>query len=69
MVSSEVLSVLSKYKPKKIDETTVEIDIGEGMGISQAIIALNDSGIQVQTIRSKSGRLEEVFVHLTADKQ
>ena len=69
VVSSEVLSVLSKYNPKKIDETTVEIDIGEGMGISQAIIALNDSGIQVQTIRSKSGRLEEVFVHLTADKQ
>lgn len=64
-VPDAALGLLSGYNPRKADDTTIEIDIGDGRGISGAIVALEGAGIPVQTIRAKSGRLEEVFVHLT----
>lgn len=65
VVSDKALEALAPYNPRKADETTVEIEIGEGKGISSAVLALDTIGIPVQTVRSKSGRLEEVFMHLT----
>lgn len=59
------LQALSAYNPRHVDDTSIEIEIGEGRGVSDAIVALNTQGIPVQTVRAKSGRLEEVFVRLT----
>ncbi len=66
-VTEEILSSLSAYKPKKTDETAMELEIGEGKGLNEAILVLNQNSFQVESIRSKTGRLEEVFVHLTSD--
>jgi len=69
-VSKEKLSAISAleaYHPHLADETTVEIEIGEGKAISGAVTALDREGFPVQTVRQKSGRLEEVFLHLTKD--
>lgn len=59
------MGALKAYHPERVDETTVEIEIGEGRGISGALVALESAGFPVQTVRPKSGRLEEVFVRLT----
>lgn len=61
------LSSLTPYHPKLTDDTTLEIEIGEGRTLSGAVTALDAHGFLVQTVRSKTGRLEEVFLHLTKD--
>lgn len=69
-VTKEILSsmsALSPYNPIMIDETTIEVEIGKGNDLSGALRALDISGFVVQTARSTSGRLEEVFMHLTKD--
>ncbi len=58
------LAALAAYHPRAVDETTIELEIGEGREISEAVVALDRHGIPVQAIRAKSGRLEEVFMHL-----
>lgn len=64
-ISDNALESLSDYRAKKIDETSIEIEIGEGMGLNGALLFLNESGFPIQSIRNKSGRLEEIFVRLT----
>ena len=64
-ITDQAIGALKAYHPRRVDDTTVEIEIGEGRGISGALVALENVGIPVQTVRPKSGRLEEVFVHLT----
>lgn len=64
-VSDVLLADLAEYNPKKVDDTTVSIEIGEGRGISGAITHLHGKGFPVQTVRAQSGKLEEVFVKLT----
>jgi len=61
------ISALSPYKPTIVDETTIEVEIGSGHSLSDAIFALKGEGFSVQTARSTSGRLEEVFMNLTKD--
>lgn len=65
--TEDLLAGLSTYGARKIDDTSIEIEIGEGRGINGAILLLNDRGFPVQTIRNKSNRLEEVFVRLTSE--
>lgn len=65
-VSSDALSALAAYKPTKVDETTLQIEIGEGRGLNDAILILNKFNFPIQAVRSKSGRLEEVFLKLTS---
>ena len=65
-ITDVALKAVALYKPIKADETTLEIEIGDGRGISGAVVALENAGFPVQTVRAKSGRLEEIFVRLTA---
>lgn len=65
-INDSAMKAVAQYKPIKVDETTLEVEIGEGRGISGAVMALENAGFPVQTVRAKSGRLEEIFVRLTA---
>lgn len=66
-MTEQALGDLSPYRAKKIDETTISIEIGEGRGLSDAIVSLHQNGLMVQTVRAQSGKLEEVFVKLTQE--
>ncbi len=68
-VSDAALSALSGYNAKKSDVNTIEAEIGEGKGLNDAILALHARNFQIESIRSKTGRLEEVFVKLTAETE
>lgn len=66
-INDSVMLSLKSYHANKIDNTTLEISIGEGRGLNEAIIILQNHGLPIQTIRNKSGKLEEVFVNLTQE--
>ncbi|MEK7547156.1 MAG: ABC transporter ATP-binding protein [Patescibacteria group bacterium] len=66
-VPPAALAALASYKAKKVDENTIEAEIGEGRGLNDAILALHRHDLKIESIRSKTGRLEEVFVKLTSN--
>lgn len=68
-VTPEIVEALAAYRARKIDEKTIEIETSDGRGLNDAILLLNGRGFPIGDIRNKSGRLEEVFVRLTASKE
>ena len=64
-LTASALADLAAYSPRKVDDTSIEIEIGDGLGLNDAILSLNRNGLPIEAIRGKSSRLEEVFVHLT----
>lgn len=67
VVNDSVFASLASYAPKREDVTTLSVEIGEGVGITDIILALSTKGVKVQTVRPKSGRLEEIFMNFTKD--
>lgn len=65
-ITEGVLKDLSHYMPKKLDDTSVEIEVGEGRGLNEALLTIQKNDLPIQAVRAKSGRLEEVFVKLTS---
>lgn len=47
------------------DGHSIEVEVSRGQSINDIFIALNELGLQVQSMRNKSNRLEELFVKLT----
>ncbi|MDQ3617836.1 MAG: ABC transporter ATP-binding protein [Pseudomonadota bacterium] len=49
------------------DDHTLDIEMPRAMDLNRVFAALADAGIRVRSMRTKSNRLEELFVHLTGD--
>jgi len=49
---------------KKIDDTTFEVEISKKYSLNELFAELNKREINISSLRSKSNRLEELFVHL-----
>lgn len=47
------------------DEFTWEVSLSQGLTVNELFRALDDANIQVQSLRPKSNRLEELFIKLT----
>jgi ABC-2 type transport system ATP-binding protein len=45
----------------------IEIDMPRAMDLNRVFSALSEAGIRVRSMRNKSNRLEELFVHLTGN--
>ena len=52
-----------------IDHHTLDLDMPRAMDLNRVFAALQDAGIRVRSMRTKSNRLEELFVRLTGPKQ
>ena len=50
------------------DATTLDLDMPRAMDLNRVFAALGDAGIRVRSMRTKSNRLEELFVRLTGDE-
>ena len=48
------------------DDHTLELDMPRAMDLNRVFAALDAAGIRVRSMRTKSNRLEELFVRLTA---
>lgn len=53
---------------RKIDDTTLEVDIDKGMGISNLFAELGKFDINVMSMRNKTNRLEQLFMQLVEER-
>ncbi|WP_371373958.1 ABC transporter ATP-binding protein [Thalassotalea aquiviva] len=65
--SNQELS-LDGYTLRRRDDHTLEVDIDKEKSINQVFAQLSAQGVEVKSMRNKSNRLEELFVHLVAGK-
>ena len=49
------------------DDHTIDLDMPRAMDLNRVFTALGTAGIRVRSMRTKSNRLEELFVRLTGD--
>ena len=52
-----------------IDDHTLDLDMPRAMDLNRVFAALDGAGIRVRSMRTKSNRLEELFVRLTGSTQ
>ena len=52
-----------------VDDHTLDIDMPRAMDLNGVFAALDAAGIRVRSMRTKSNRLEELFVRLTGHEQ
>ncbi|MEO8741836.1 MAG: ABC transporter ATP-binding protein, partial [Lysobacteraceae bacterium] len=49
------------------DDHTIDLDMPRAMDLNRVFAILGDAGIRVRSMRTKSNRLEELFVRLTGE--
>lgn len=59
---------LEGYPARLLDGRTLEVQVEKDLGITQLFSLLREQGIEVQSLRNKSNRLEELFVSLVEKK-
>ena len=62
------LPELQNYQYRLVDTSTLEVDVKREQGLNSVFAQLNAQGIQVLSMRNKSNRLEELFVHLVNEE-
>lgn len=55
---------LSGYPHRLVDDTTLEVEINQDQSINELINLLTDHNIKISSLRNKTNRLEELFIHL-----
>jgi ABC-2 type transport system ATP-binding protein len=55
------------YRLKRVDETTLEVEVSKDLGLNALFRALSDRGIEVVSMRNKANRLEELFIRVLHD--
>ncbi len=55
---------LTGYETRMRDRVTLEVDISRERGLNELFAQLSERGIMVQSIRTKTNRLEELFIRL-----
>lgn len=63
-----VTPTLNDYPYRLANENTLEVDVEKSRSINDVFAQLTAQGINVQSMRNKSNRLEELFVTLIAKK-
>ena len=62
-----VLPGIEGAKLLAVDDHTLDVDMPRAMDLNRVFAVLGDAGIRVRSMRTKSNRLEELFVNLTGD--
>lgn len=60
---------LADYHCRALDETSIEVEIKRGQDINQLFDQLNQQNLKVHSMRNKTNRLEELFIHLISANQ
>ncbi|MCL6271109.1 ABC transporter ATP-binding protein [Sansalvadorimonas sp. 2012CJ34-2] len=58
-------SIFAGYDVRRVDEHTLEVEVGKTQGLNGLFLQLNEQQIDVVSMRNKSNRLEELFVGMT----
>ena len=57
------------YPVRLIDPTTIEVDVNQEQNISEVFTQLNQCGIEVDSMKNKSNRLEQLFVSMLKNRR
>ena len=68
IIDTSILQKLQSFQAKLVDATTFEFSIKGNQSINDVTSVLDASGVRMRSIRSKTNRLEELFVNLTHKK-
>ncbi|MFP5507218.1 MAG: ABC transporter ATP-binding protein [Gammaproteobacteria bacterium] len=52
------------YALRRLDDTTLEVDVSKDCSVNDLFIALSAQGIEVLSMRNKTNRLEQLFMNL-----
>ncbi|PHM64898.1 DrrA [Xenorhabdus stockiae] len=63
------MPTLEGYSYRLVDTVTLEVDVKRGQGLNDVFSQLSTQGIQINSMRNKANRLEELFVGLTNNSQ
>lgn len=55
---------LAGHRLRRVDDLTLEADIDREVSLNQLFVDLNREGIQVCSMRNKTNRLEQLFMHM-----
>ena len=58
------LPAVPGYRLKRIDETTLEVEVNKEQSLNGIFAALSAAGVEVLSMRNKANRLEELFLRL-----
>lgn len=60
---------LDGYQVQLTDELTLEVQIKRGQSINDLVRLLNEQNIRITSMRNKTNRLEELFLHLITENK
>ncbi|AFA41320.1 putative ATP-binding component of an ABC superfamily transporter [Wigglesworthia glossinidia endosymbiont of Glossina morsitans morsitans (Yale colony)] len=67
-VSSNISNIkLNRYSFKILNNFLLEVEVKKNQGLNDLFLQLNSKNIQVISMRNKSNRLEELFLHLVSN--
>lgn len=61
--------VIADYEIRLVDDTTLEVDVSAEQNMNQLFAELLKAGLHVSSMKNKSSRLEELFVHMVETGQ
>ncbi|MBU2863131.1 ABC transporter ATP-binding protein [Reinekea forsetii] len=66
---AEVPESLAPFDARLVDNTSLEFSLQKGRSLNTIFSALTEVGLEVNSIRPKTNRLEELFIDLTGNEQ
>ena len=66
-VQTCALPICSECKVTQVDDLTFEVEISKKYSLNNLFAELDKRNINISSLRSKSNRLEELFVHLVEE--
>ena len=60
---------LNGYGVRLRNEREIEVEVAKGQGLNDVFAQLTSRGLHVASMRTKTNRLEELFMRLVEDKQ
>ncbi len=64
-LSEKTEALIATFGVHKVDADTIEMTVGKGETLTEAVIALSRLDVEVRSMRNKSNRLEELFLDVT----
>jgi ABC-2 type transport system ATP-binding protein len=61
------LPVIPGYTVRERNSTEIEVEVANGQGLNDVFAALSEQSIKIVSMRTKSNRLEELFIRLVGD--
>ena len=62
----DAVPVIEGYECVLADSMTLEVEVDKGQSLNEVFLALSAHGVSVTSMRTKTNRLEELFVSMTS---